>query len=221
LPIPGGSEIQFIRNGRARRYILRVNHHGIRVTIPRNGSQEFARRFVVEKQDWIQAQFERMASEPPVPTVWKAGTGVWYRGELLPLRGEDGHGRLADREFPVPADASDWRPFVEAHLRELATAEIPHLVLAAAARQKVIVRRVIVRNQRTRWGSCSRRGTISLNWRLVQTPFLVRDYLIAHELAHLREMNHSNRFWRVVHEMFPTWREAESWLRKFGRNLLR
>jgi len=70
-----------------------------------------------------------------------------------------------------------------------------------------------VRSQKSRWGSCSRRGTISLNWRLIQTPDFVRDYIILHELAHLREMNHSPRFWRAVIEFCPGYRDAERWLR--------
>ena len=73
-----------------------------------------------------------------------------------------------------------------------------------------------VRNQRSRWGSCSVNGTISLNWRLVQTPEFVRDYIIYHELMHLREMNHSARFWARVEEVCPPWREAEHWLKRVG-----
>jgi predicted metal-dependent hydrolase len=75
---------------------------------------------------------------------------------------------------------------------------------------------VSVRNQRSRWGSCSARGTVSLNWRLVRTPDNVRDYIILHELAHLREMNHSDRFWARVAETCPGWREAERWLKRHG-----
>jgi predicted metal-dependent hydrolase len=78
------------------------------------------------------------------------------------------------------------------------------------------VKRVTVRAQRTRWGSCSRRGTVSLNWRLVQTPDFVRDYIILHELAHLRHMNHSARFWREVERLCPEYRTAEHWLKKQG-----
>jgi hypothetical protein len=80
--------------------------------------------------------------------------------------------------------------------------------------------RVVVRNQRTRWGSCSRRGTLSLNWRLVQAPVFVRDYIILHELMHLREMNHSARFWRLVEAACPDYAMAERWL-KAHANLLR
>ena len=74
--------------------------------------------------------------------------------------------------------------------------------------------RVTVRNQRTRWGSCSRRGTISLNWRLIQAPGFVRDYIILHELAHTLEMNHSDRFWRQVETLCPDYRNAERWLKQ-------
>ena len=73
-----------------------------------------------------------------------------------------------------------------------------------------------VRNQRSRWGSCSAAGTISLNWRLIQTPDFVRDYIIYHELMHLREMNHSDRFWDHVEEVCPGWREAERWIKRNG-----
>lgn len=218
---PRSAAIEFVRNPRARRYVLRVDRSGsVRVTIPRGGSQEFALRFAHEKRKWIEAQLLRVLAGPQPPRSWGVGTHVWFRGERKPLWLADGYGRLGDEIFAVPADLGDWRPLVEAHLRQLAGAEFPSLVLRQASRHQLPVRKVLVRNQRTRWGSCSRRGTISLNWRLVQAPTLVRDYLIAHELAHLREMNHSRRFWRVVHEMFPEWREAEAWLKQHGRDLL-
>ena len=88
--------------------------------------------------------------------------------------------------------------------------------LFGAAVHQAPVRRVTVRNQRSRWGSCSAGGTVSLNWRLVQTPDLVRDYIIYHELMHLREMNHSTRFWARVEEVCPEWREAERWIKRNG-----
>jgi predicted metal-dependent hydrolase len=112
------------------------------------------------------------------------------------------------------------RPLIERHLWRLAGRELPVLVLEFAALHQLPVRRVTVRNQRSRWGSCSRRGTISLNWRLIQTPPFVRDYICLHELAHLREMNHSRRFWRVVEQLCPDYRAAEKWLKQHS-SLLR
>ena len=93
-------------------------------------------------------------------------------------------------------------------------------VLATAAqRHGVEVKQVTVRNQRSRWGSCSARGTISLNWRILQAPASVCDYLIIHELMHRREMNHSARFWRHVADACPDYRSAEAWLNKHSHLL--
>jgi hypothetical protein len=78
------------------------------------------------------------------------------------------------------------------------------------------VTRVSVRDQRSRWGSCTIGGVVSLNWRLILTPESVRDYIIHHELMHLREMNHSARFWACVEEVSPDWREAEAWIKRNG-----
>ncbi len=99
-------------------------------------------------------------------------------------------------------------------------AELVPRTLELAQQHQLRVTRVTVRNQRSRWGSCSARGTISLNWRLIQTPLFVRDYIILHELMHLREMNHSARYWRCVEEVCPDYRTAEAWL-KANHGLLR
>ena len=80
--------------------------------------------------------------------------------------------------------------------------------------------RIQIRDQRSRWGSCSTRGTLSFNWRLVLAPFDVLDYVVVHELCHLREANHSSKFWNEVGQVCPEWRDAERWLRKNGRDFL-
>jgi predicted metal-dependent hydrolase len=84
----------------------------------------------------------------------------------------------------------------------------------------VAVGRIEVRDQRTRWGSCSTRGTLSFNWRLVLAPFEVLDYVVVHELCHLREQNHSHRFWRLVESRRPGWRAQRDWLHVHGPELL-
>ena len=114
----------------------------------------------------------------------------------------------------------DIRLAVEARLRTLATKELILRGRELASLHGLEVGAFSVRNQRSRWGSCSIRKRISLNWRLIQTPEFVRDYIIIHELMHLKEMNHSARFWANVAQAFPQYREAESWLRK-NSSLLR
>jgi predicted metal-dependent hydrolase len=80
--------------------------------------------------------------------------------------------------------------------------------------------RIEIRDQRSRWGSCSTRGTLSFNWRLVLAPFEVLDYVVVHELCHLREPNHSRRFWKLVEARRPDWREQRDWLHEHGPELL-
>jgi predicted metal-dependent hydrolase len=80
--------------------------------------------------------------------------------------------------------------------------------------------RVQIRDQRTRWGSCSTGGTLSFNWRLVLAPFEVLDYVVVHELCHLREPNHSHRFWKLVERRRPEWRVQRDWLHEHGPELL-
>jgi predicted metal-dependent hydrolase len=122
--------------------------------------------------------------------------------------------RFGGEAVPLADATGDLRPAIERHLRQLAARELPPRVLELAALHHLPARRVTVRNQRSRWGSCSRRGTISLNWRLVQAPGFVRDYLVLHELAHLKEMNHSRRFWSEVARLCPDFKEAERWLKQ-------
>jgi len=104
-------------------------------------------------------------------------------------------------------------------LRQQARRELPARLLELAARDGLAVTRVSVRNQRSRWGSCGRDGHICLNWRLVLMPPSVRDYVLVHELMHLRRMDHSPAYWRLVADACPGYRAARDWLRRYGPSL--
>jgi len=104
-------------------------------------------------------------------------------------------------------------------LRTAAAHELPPRILALAAQHGLTVNRVTIRNQRSRWGSCSSRGHITLNFRLMLMPPEVREYILIHELMHLKQPNHSIRFWRLVEAACPGFREAERWLKKHGASL--
>lgn len=107
----------------------------------------------------------------------------------------------------------------EAALRARAGRELPLALHALAAQHDIVVTRVSIRNQRSRWGACSARGGITLNWRLVLVPDFVREYVMLHELMHRRELNHSRRFWRLVATVCPRHREARQWLLGEGKEL--
>lgn len=204
---------------RARRYLLRLRPDGsARLTIPRRGSVAEGRRFADRQTDWLARQLARLAAQPVNPGQWLIGTDILFRGTLVKLEmvasGKPGTVRCGGESITVPDASADLRLWIEKHLRKLAAAELPPRVFAFAAAQQLTVQRVTVRSQRSRWGSCSRRGTISLNWRLIQTPPFVSDYILLHELMHLRQMNHSARFWREVERVCPEFEIAERWLKQ-------
>lgn len=215
----------FVRNGRARRYILRVLPDArVRVTIPRYGSRREAEAFVQTRLAWI-ADRRRELHAARVDRHWRVGTRVWWRGVLEPIAVSDARGdadavvvRCADVAVRAPRD-DDYRTVLERAMRRIAAVELPGQLLALAGRHGLSVAAVSVRNQRSRWGSCSKDGRIALNWRLLQMPDHVREYVLLHELMHLREHNHSPRFWALVEAVCPGHLDARRWLRHEGLTL--
>jgi len=125
-----------------------------------------------------------------------------------------------ERARQVPRLDLDPAVVSEAEAR-LAVRELATMVADEEAEALgVVYGRIQVRDQRTRWGSCSTRGTLSFNWRLALAPHDVLDYVVVHELCHLREPNHSSRFWGLVESRRPGWREPRGWLREHGGELL-
>jgi predicted metal-dependent hydrolase len=213
--------VVFERSHRARHYRLTLRRDGTAVaTIPLRGSEREALRFVEQHREWLERARDRQRHRPRAAEVWTVGTHVLWRGNMMEIRVASDGDRpvvcLAADLFRVARLDGDFRPTLEAHFARRARIELPGRTWELSALTGVEVKHVSVRNQRSRWGSCSANGTISLNWRLVQTPDFVRDYIIYHELMHLREMNHSARFWARVQEVCPGWRDAERWIKRNG-----
>ena len=225
VPPPAGDgprdPVVFRRSATARNYRLSMGRDGVAVaTIPMRGSQREAERFVEMNQAWLDRARERHRRRPRVADVWAVGTRVLWRGDLREIRpaalGERPSVCLGADVFRVPQIEGDLRPVLQSRFIRLAKVELPARAWELSAQTRMNVTRVSVRDQRSRWGSCTSAGVISLNWRLILTPESVRDYIIHHELMHLREMNHSPRFWARVEEVCPAWREAEAWIKRSG-----
>lgn len=215
---PRNVRLRLVRNNRARRYILRLHNDGTaRVTVPRRGTPREGIRFAARNVAWLEQQLLRLGREKNSGSRWPVGTHILFRGEsvLVEPGGHDEPGsvRFGTESVRVTNLSGDLRPELERYLWKLSARELTARTCELANQHHIAIRRVSVRNQRSRWGSCSRRGTISLNWRLVQAPVFVRDYIILHELAHVKELNHSPRFWREVERLCPDFAEAERWLR--------
>jgi hypothetical protein len=214
--------IDFVRVRRARRYILRVRPDGsLRITIPRGGSRAEALAFMARQVAWIARERARVRREQ-VPTRWTDGSVILFDGAGVPIQiTTDASGAVAcyGTRLVRLKDPSDARPDIERDLRELARARLVPRLHTLAAQHGLAVARVTIRNQRSRWGSCSRTGAIALNFRLVQMPPEVSDYVLIHELMHLRQQNHGRPFWALVEQACPDYRAAERWLRLSGRAL--
>lgn len=182
--------LQVVRHARARRYVLRMT-----------GTGEL--RLTVPRRASVAGGLRFVQQQ----AAW-IGREHQRRQARPNLNRPDATVFFRDVETPV------------AQVRAIAAVELSSRCLELAAHVGETVARVSVRNQRSRWGSCSSRRTIALNWRLVLMPSFVSDYVILHELMHLRQPNHSRAFWREVAAVCPRWRDAERWLRQHGRDLL-
>jgi predicted metal-dependent hydrolase len=212
-PLP----VEIARHRRARRYVLRLTRTGsLRLTVPRGASIRAGLAFAERQAEWIRRErLRQSARDQP----WQAGSLVWWRGVQVPLVEADG--RIACGEVTlVPPDGRSIRAALEREFRRRATSELPPRLAALAAQHSATISRVTVRNQRSRWGACGPSGHITLNWRLLQMPPEVADYVMLHEITHLAHPHHRPRFWRAVAVVCPGWREAERWLREHGKQLL-
>jgi hypothetical protein len=189
----------------------------VRLTVPRGASIAGGLAFADRQHDWILREWKRLEAHA---AAWDTGTEIWYRGARARLAVELDGVVLAGHRMKRSDPATGIRQTVEKCLRQMAEIELPVRLAELVAERQLSTPRVTVRNQRSRWGSCSARGSIALNWRLIQMPPHVADYIILHELAHRRQPNHSARFWREVESLCPWWKDSERWLRRHGKDLL-
>ncbi|WP_341703962.1 SprT family zinc-dependent metalloprotease [Ferrovibrio sp.] len=211
------------RDSRARRMLLRVmpRDGAVVLVLPVRASLRSGQRFVAEQADWILA---RQAERQPVQ--------LWENGAELPLQGiphrirhrpdtrggvwvENGEIHVSGQAEHLPRRLRDW-------LKRRARDEFGAAARDMAQGLGVVVRRVTVRDTQSRWGSCSAHGNLSFSWRLLLAPPLVARYLVAHEVAHLRHMDHSIAFWRLCGQLVggeADLRAARAWLRRHGAAL--
>ena len=219
LKIQGADvRITITRHRQARRYVVRAGEDGgLRLTVPRGASIAGGLAFAERQTEWITRELERQRLKR---APWVTGTCAWFRGERVPIKVAGASASIGTEIVELSRADDDVRAACEARFRALATEELPDRCRELAEKTGVPVAKVSVRNQRSRWGACSSRNVITLNWRLIQMPGSVRDYVIFHELMHVRHPNHSLRFWRAVDQVCDWWQDAERWLRLHGRELL-
>jgi hypothetical protein len=219
--------VRIRRHRQARRYTLRI-HAATReviLTMPPRGSVREAKEFAQKHGGWIAARLRRLPEAAP-----------FADGSTIPLRGvqhrivhRPGVRGTAWAECGADSEAllcvAGGAPHIDRRvgdfLRREALRDLEAASQRAAEKLNVKIKRISVRDQSSRWGSCSSTGVLSYSWRLIFAPPFVLDYLAVHEVAHLIEMNHSQRFWRLVHGICSDANRAKTWLDVHGTDLHR
>jgi predicted metal-dependent hydrolase len=208
---------------RARRISVRIDPHAREAvaTAPNLRHALEAISFASERVEWIA---ERLGALP-APVRLRPGSYIPIRGVLHRLkRAETGRTVRIDKSTPipqvlVPGTRDVFADKTRGFLRASARADIAASVLVHSETLGVKARSIAIKDMRSRWGSCSSEGRLNFSWRLVCAPPFILDYVAAHEVAHLKEMNHSQRFWRQVERCIPDWQDARNWLQERGSAL--
>lgn len=225
LELPGESLEYRIRASDRRRTLgLQLAADGtLTVATPQLLPLSVIREFVAGRRAWVAAKRALLAATRPAPLTLESGAALPFLGTGLVLEVVEHDAlhcrREAGRLRVAAPDRAGVRRALEHWYRQEAARHFGERVALFAPQVGAAPGRISVRAQRSRWGSCSRRGTISLNWRLMQAPGEIVDYVIVHELCHLRVPNHSPRFWAEVARLLPDWRARRAALHRFGRSL--
>ncbi|MBX6353099.1 MAG: M48 family metallopeptidase [Thermoflavifilum sp.] len=211
---------------RLRTLALEVTPSGIRLRAPLRISLADLQAWAQQRQGWLEIAWQQQRQRHH--TSGESGTPWRWLGQLLPCQHQPGDhrwhcqwdGQRLTVFSPAGVSQADVDRRIAAWLRTQASALLRNRVADWAKRLQMNYGQVRIKDQRTRWGSCSNRGNLNFNWRLVMAPEFVLDYVVVHELCHLREWNHSPRFWSLVEQAFPAYRTARQWLREEGGPLL-
>ncbi len=212
----------FQQNQRARRIIMRLDYGSSRIVVvlPKRTSRDEGKRFVLSNKEWIAERLDQLPES--VPFVHGAVIpflGVEHRIRHRPnARGvvwcDDQEIHVAGQEAHLQRRVNDW-------LKLEARREIEAKAYAKAEQIGKKIKRITIRDTKSRWGSCTSEGELSFSWRLVFAPRHVMDYVISHEVAHLKEMNHGPRFWKLCGELCRTVNASREWLEENGTDLYR
>jgi predicted metal-dependent hydrolase len=221
--LPGGETVvEFRRSKRARRVSLRIDPAGgaVIVTLPMRAGRRAGVALLMGNADWVT---QRLAALPALIPLTD--------GAELPIEGRPHRichcptgrfaARLAEDRLEVSGEIRFLPRRVTDFLRSEARRRLSARVLTTAGRAGLAARRISVKDTSSRWGSCTSDRSLSFSWRLLMAPDFVQDYVVAHEVAHLRHMNHGTEFWRLVGELTPHQAAARDWLHRHGPGLLR
>jgi predicted metal-dependent hydrolase len=230
IQLSNGKTIAYHLERRARRTVgLKITADGLIVHAPKYILEFQLKKLIQEKSNWILSKLEAREQNPVPPMIWRDGETLQLLGNTISLQvikdaknrqAQFNHTSLvitssqADDEIIIKQKVIQW-------YKKQAELDFGRRLAILAARLNVSTPPLKLSSAQSRWGSCSSRGDIRLNWRLLQAPPSIINYVVCHELAHLKEMNHSAKFWAVVASIYPDYKLAEKELKQLSAQLHR
>ena len=213
---------KLVRSKRKTLALIVENDGTLTVRAPLRMHEADIWRFIEAKTDWIKRKQARVQKEAELLHQYVDGETFLYLGKDVPLRivREAKPALVMDRVFKLTRSAQPRAASVfETWYKKQARAVVTERVEFFAHRHSFKVKKIRISSARTRWGSCSTKGTLSFTWRLVMAPLDIIDYVVAHELCHLKELNHSKAFWSQVEAILPDYIVRRKWLKDNGATL--
>ncbi|MFA6179655.1 MAG: SprT family zinc-dependent metalloprotease [Candidatus Methylopumilus sp.] len=228
LSLPDGDAIPYQLERRSRRTVgLKITVDGLVVHAPRRISHSQLEQLLLTKAGWIRNKLETRQENAVAPMQWLDGSTLMLLGNdvVLSVR-QDTRSRAVEYfpgvlnvALPDPDNQLAVAKKVLQWYRKQALADFSRRIEILAAKLGVATPMLFLSNAQSRWGSCNSKKEVRLNWRLIQAPPHIINYVICHELAHLREMNHSARFWATVESIYPEYKQAEKVLKTISAQL--
>lgn len=228
-------EYELKKSRKAKKVSILIKDQTVKVAVPTGFTFDYARNFIELNKDWIIKNLEKQENRNASHAAkrYMAGDKLLYRGRNYPLQIEQADGSdhyavfkgsrivvYAPRDLAEDARYHTIKTLVNAWYMGQAEKLLPEQVEYYAKQLGVEYKKIRIKDQRTRWGSCSNKGYINLNWRIIMAPNQVTAYVIIHELAHLKHMNHSKEFWDTVQHYLPDYQVWRKWLATNGKDLI-
>jgi predicted metal-dependent hydrolase len=227
-------EYELRKSSKAKRVNVTIKNQRVRVAVPTGFTLEYAKNFLEDNKEWVLKHYQKQVSQAKgvLPKKYISGEKFLYRGRNYPLVFEDtsawdqyalfkGSRIVAyiRPNFPPEEQSILVKKLIEEWYIGQAEKLLPEQVEYYSKLLDIPFKKLKIKDQRTRWGSCSNKGNINLNWRIIMAPNQVVAYVIIHELAHLRFMNHSKDFWKLVESYLPDYKKWKKWLAENGKEL--
>jgi len=222
----------FRRSKKARRSLITVLPDKIEVVVPPRMSESRVDDFIDEHTDWIYRKYKEVRKKArdqacPLPKRFSNGAKILFRGKEVKLRiWESKTCEEIDVRFKgnihvtvprgIKGKSEAVKKAVCEWFKELAKTDVEHYVRKHSEKHGLKVGKIRIKNQKQRWGSCSWDNSININWQLVLFPRKMMEYVVVHELCHIRHRDHSNRFWKFVKDHLPDFEKSRDWLGKYA-----